>query len=179
MMLRLPDRTIDKRQLAKELAALNLPGYTGIYRGNRDIGANGRVVLENGVPKRVPPYILVKSGALSGPQITAVTTAVLNHVPSLDPQRGEKQRQFVRESAGRIVPLVPDWDTVATIKAAAGLWSAVSANASPAQVTAMNIYFYARDTALTKLAALSTVAAIAAVDPTIADPFGDGTPWPS
>lgn len=75
---------------------------------------------------------------------------------------------------------MPDWDTLDTIKTVAGLWAShVAANATAAQLTAKDIYLYVRNTAPAKLAAIATKTQLDAIDPTAADPFGDGTPWPT
>lgn len=178
-MLILPDKPINQNQLNNELAAINLPGFTGTARLSREIDEQGNAVLENGVVKKVPPYILVKSDDLSAAQITAATTVVSDHIPSLDPQRAEKEREFVSEGVTRIAAQVPDWDTIEAIKVAAGMWAAISATATPAQIAAKDIYLFVRDTVPAKLAALTTKAEIDAVDQALADPFGDGTPWPA
>ena len=177
-MLKLPDRPINQRQLNEELKALSLPGFTGTARRSREIDDEGRAVLENGAVKNVPPYILVKSDDLTAAQETAATTVVNDHVPSLDPQRAEKERESVPEGVARIAAQVPDWDTLEAIKAASGMWPAISATATPAQIAAKDIYLFVRDTVPAKLAALTTEAEITAIDPTLADPFGDGTTWP-
>ena len=80
-MLKLPDRSINQRQLNHELTALNLPGFTGIARFSREIDEQGRAVMENGVVKRVTPYILVKSDDLTRAQETAATKVVADHIP--------------------------------------------------------------------------------------------------
>ncbi len=97
-MRKLPDRPFNKRQLLGELAALDLPGFTGFARLSREIDEQGRAVIENGAVKKVPPYILIKSAALSGPQIAAATRAVADHVPVVDPPpdpRFEEQAKVI------------------------------------------------------------------------------------
>lgn len=92
----------------------------------------------------------------------------------------EKRADFLAEGVTRIAAQVPDWDTLDTIKTVAGLWvSHLATNATAAQLVAKDIYIYVRDTVPAKLAALTTQAQLDATDPTAADPFGDGTPWPT
>lgn len=93
--------------------------------------------------------------------------------------RAGKTAAFIEEGVKRIAAQVPDWDTLDAIKTAAGMWPAISANATPEQVAAKDIYLFVRDTVPLKLAALSIEAELDAVDPTLADPFGDGTVWPA
>lgn len=99
--------------------------------------------------------------------------------PPLDELKDAKKDEFINEGVARIAAQVPDWDTLDTIKTIAGLWSAIATNASPAQLLAKDTYLYVRDTVPAKLAAITTEAELAAIDPTAADPFGDGTPWPT
>lgn len=93
-MLRLPDRPFNKRQLADELAVLDLPGFTGFARMSRELDSNGRAVLENGTPQKVPPYILIKSDDLTGPQKAAVAQVVANHIPAADPPNPSREENL-------------------------------------------------------------------------------------
>ncbi len=87
---------------------------------------------------------------------------------------------FTAEGVTRIAGQVPDWDSLDTIKTVAGLWAShLAANATVAQVAAKDIYLYVRDTVPAKLAAVTTQGELDAIDPSAADPFGDGTPWPT
>lgn len=100
-MRRLPDRPFNKHQLNEELAALNLPGFTGFARFSRETDDQGHAVLENGVIKKVPPYIVVKSDTLNVAQTTAATNAVADHVPVVDPPpdpRFEEQAKDIEKA---------------------------------------------------------------------------------
>ncbi len=100
--------------------------------------------------------------------------------PSLDALVDAKRLDFIAEGVSRVALQVPDWDTLDTIKTVAGLWAShLAANATVAQTTAKDIYLYVRDTVPAKLAAVADQAELDAIDPTAADPFGDGTPWPT
>ena len=104
---------------------------------------------------------------------------VLDPLFTLDELRSNKKTEFIAEGVTRIAAQVSDWNPLDTIKPVAGLWvSHLAANATAAQLTAKDIYLYVRDTAPAKLAAVTTQAGLDAIDPTAADPFGDGTPWP-
>jgi len=101
-------------------------------------------------------------------------------LPPLAELKTTKRADFVTEGVKRIAAQVPDWDSLSTIKTVSGLWvSHLATNATPAQLKAKNIYLYVRDTVPPKIAAIATEAALAAIDPTAADPFGDGTLWPT
>lgn len=100
--------------------------------------------------------------------------------PALDDLKVVKQGKFITEGVKRIAAQVPDWDSISTIKTVSGLWAShLAANATPAQLVAKDIYLYVRDTVPPKIAAIADEVALAAVDPTAADPFGDGTLWPT
>ena len=178
-MLRLPYNDQHVPQLARELSVLGLPGFRGVAKLSRDVDSTGRVVLENGTPKRVPSYLLVKSDDLSPVQEASVRAEVERHIPSFDSRRDEIQSVFMGEAIKRIAVEVLDWDTLDTIKAVAGMWdSHLAATATAEQTTAMGIYLYIRNTVPSKLAAVTTQATFDAIDPMAADPFSDGTVWP-
>lgn len=91
-----------------------------------------------------------------------------------------KTTGFTAEGVTRIAAQVSDWDSLDTIKTVAGLWAShLAANATLPQTTAKDIYLYLRDTVPAKLAAVTTQGELDAIDPSAADPFGDGTPWPT
>ena len=107
-------------------------------------------------------------------------TAAAPQPPTLADNKQEKGQEFVTEAVGRIAAQVPDWDNLSTIKTVSGLWvSHLAADATVAQVAAKDIYRYVRDTVPARLAAVATQAELDAIDPSAADPFGDGTPWPT
>ena len=100
--------------------------------------------------------------------------------PTLDDLKATKKADFVTEGVKRVAAQIPDWDSIETIKTVSGLWvSHLATNATPAQLKAKNIYLYVRDTVPGKIAAITTEADLAAIDASAADPFGDGTPWPT
>ena len=70
-MIELPDRPVSLRQLNRELAALNLPDFSGV----------ARLVRRGGQPSL--PYLLVKCGPLTPEQQGQVEVAVAVHVPTL------------------------------------------------------------------------------------------------
>ncbi len=100
--------------------------------------------------------------------------------PTLAELKTAKGAEFIAEGVTRIAAQVSDWDSLDTIKTVAGLWAShLAANATVAQTTAKDIYLYVRDTVPAKLAAVATQAELDGIDPSAADPFGDGTPWPT
>ena len=107
-------------------------------------------------------------------------TAAAPPPPTLAELKTAKGGEFIAEGRTRIAAQVPDWDSLDAIKTVAGLWTShLAANATAAQTTAKDIYLYVRDTVPAKLAAAATEAELDAIDPSTADPFGDGTPWPT
>ena len=100
--------------------------------------------------------------------------------PTLADNKQEKGQEFLTEAVNRMAARVPDWDNLSTIQTVAGLWvSHLATNATAAQAAAKDIYLYVRDTVPAKLAAVATQAELDGIDPSAADPFGDGTPWPA
>ena len=92
--------------------------------------------------------------------------------------RGRQRTRLIREAVARIKAHVPDWDSIDKIKTVAGMWPSLQAGASVQMIAAKDVYLFVKNTALPKLNAMTDQAAIRAVDPTNADPFGDGTLWP-
>ncbi len=91
--------------------------------------------------------------------------------------RKHLRRAFIDDGVARISVQEPAWDSFERVALIASIWTRLGAP-SPAQALAKDIYLYVRDTALPKLAPL-TLAQLQAIDPAAADPFGDGTPWPT
>mgnify|MGYP000008258982 CR=1 FL=1 len=98
--------------------------------------------------------------------------------PTLDELKTVKQGAFVTEGVNRIAAEVPDLDTLESIKAIAAIWPEIGAGARATLTKAKDIYLYFRNTVPPKIAVIATEADLATVDPTAADPFGDGTLWP-
>ena len=67
-----PDKTISLKQLAGEIAALNLPSYVGLEMHEERRGATTSDSV-------TPPFIAVISNALTNAQKTAVTNAIASH----------------------------------------------------------------------------------------------------
>ena len=125
-----------------------------------------------------PQTVLIDFSAFQ-PFIDAWTAAV-PPPPTLADNKQEMGREFVTEAVSRMAARVPDWDNLSTIQTVAGLWvSHLAADATVAQVAAKDIYLYVRDTVPAKLAAVATQAELDGIDPSAADPFNDGTPWPT
>ena len=93
--------------------------------------------------------------------------------------KAEKRRAFIAECMRRIAVHVPELDSEDVVKAAVALWPSVGGAATPALISARDLYLWTRDTAIPKLAAVNDLAAVETIDPGADDPFGDGTFWPS
>lgn len=99
-MLKLsPPAKFGKAQLDKELAALNLPGYSGLARLSRLTDDEGHLILGAfSKPQTVEPYILVKCRTLSASQEEAVRVTVARHTPTPPPvpaSKAVRQRKMV------------------------------------------------------------------------------------
>ncbi len=94
--------------------------------------------------------------------------------------KANKKNDFKVEGVKRIAAQVPEWDSFGRVAFLASVWNMLDgAAATAAQALAKDIYLYVKNTALPKVTAVTTQAALDAIDPTAADPFGDGTPWPT
>ncbi len=98
---------------------------------------------------------------------------------ALDGLRFLRRQQFKAEALRRIATQVPAWNSFERIEFLLSIANMLNtANMTAAQTLARDILIYARDTAIPKLAPLN-LADLQAIDPTAADPFGDGTVWPT
>ncbi len=87
---------------------------------------------------------------------------------------------FKTETVTRMATQVPAWNTFGRIEFLVSIANLLdTASMTAAQTLARDIFIYARDTAIPKVNAAPDQAALDAIDPTAADPFGDGTPWPT
>ena len=161
-------------------------GVDGVFRGVdlSSLDANIHAVQWDGVvghiefKDRSPEQRIADISAFQS--FIDAWTAAAPPPPTLAELKSAKGAAFSAEGVTRIAARVPDWDTLDTIKTVAGLWAShLAANATAAQTVAKDIYRYVRDTVPAKLAAVATPAELDAIDPSTADPFGDGTPWPT
>ena len=87
--LQLPNTPITFKKLSYELVAAGIP-ITSLGRLSRDIDTDGRVVLVDGKPVKVAPYLLIKSKeVLTAIQIQNVRAIVDAHVPDPEPTEAE------------------------------------------------------------------------------------------
>ena len=85
---------------------------------------------------------------------------------------------FIAEGVARISAQVPAWDLLDTVKLIASFWNMLGAP-NAAQLLARDIYLYVVNDALPGVDAAAD-AALDAIDPTAAEPFGPGNPaWPT
>lgn len=89
-----------------------------------------------------------------------------------------KCQDFINEAVSRIAALVPEWEGEEQLKAVAGMWPALQANATADMKAAKDVYVWVKKTAIPKVNAITDEAVIRAIDVTVSDPFGDGTLWP-
>lgn len=93
-MLKLTDKKVTQGKLSDELVAAGLP-IKGIARLSREIDENGRVVLVDGKPKKVTPYILI-TGDFSKDEERAIQAMVDTHIPDPEPtavEIAEKEKE--------------------------------------------------------------------------------------
>ena len=99
--------------------------------------------------------------------------------PTLDELKGVKRAEFKAETVVRMAAQVPAWDSFERIEFLLSIANLLNtANMTAAQTLARDILLYTRNTAIPKVNAVTTQAGLDAIDPTAADPFGDGTLWP-
>ena len=92
----------------------------------------------------------------------------------------EKFAEFKTETVTRMSVHVPAWDTFEEIQFLLSFDNLLNlANATAAQIAAIEILKFTRDTVSSKLDELTTKAELDAINPTADDPFGDSTPWPT
>ena len=92
--------------------------------------------------------------------------------------RSGLRQAFKNEALSRIAASVPEWDSFEFVTRLASIWNMFGNAPNAAQTLARDIYFYTRDTAIPRVNSAPDQAALDAIDPTAADPFGDGTLWP-
>ncbi len=93
--------------------------------------------------------------------------------------RRQRRQEIQREGLARIAAQVPAWDSLERIEFLLSIANMLdTASMTAAQALARDILLFVRDTAIPRLAGLD-LAQLQSLDPTAADPFGDGTPWPT
>lgn len=97
---------------------------------------------------------------------------------TLSDWKAEKRAEFTQQGIIRITMQVPEWDDFKRIAMIASIWNMLG-TPNAAQVLARDIYVYVRNTAIPKVNAASSQSELDAIDPSAADPFGDGTLWPT
>ncbi len=108
----------------------------------------------------------------------AKTLSILVPPSVLVASKAAKREEFKAEALVRIAAQVPEWNDYEWVARLATLWTRLGA-APVDQELAKDIYLYAKNTAIPRVNSAVDEAALDAIDPTAADPFGDGTPWPT
>ncbi len=94
--------------------------------------------------------------------------------------RSRRRQEFKSEALIRIAAQVPAWDSFERIEFLLSIANMLdTANMNTAQSLAKDILLYAKNTAIPKVNTAANKAALDAIDPKAADPFGDGTLWPT
>lgn len=97
---------------------------------------------------------------------------------ALSELRKRRRHEFKAEALTRIAAQVPAWNTFERIEFLLSISNMLNTgNMTAAQTLAKDTLVYVRDTAIPKLTGL-TLTQLQLIDPTLADPFGDGTLWP-
>ena len=100
--------------------------------------------------------------------------------PSLDKLKKLKRDAFKTETIVRMSAQVSAWNSFERIDFLLSISNLlIIANLTAAQTLAKDILLYTKNTAIPKINGIATKAELALVDPTLADPFGDGTAWPT
>ena len=100
--------------------------------------------------------------------------------PPLSELKRDKREEFRSETVRRMSAQVPAWNQFETIEFLLSITNLLNvANLTAAQTVAKDILQWNKNTAIPKVNAMATKADVLAVDVTLADPFGDGTLWPT
>ncbi len=105
---------VDTGVLHDELEALNLPSLGVVSRRSRKTTAAGKVVLQNGKPVAVSPYVMIETDPLTPAQVTAAQEAVAAHVPPTAPKPAMDAEDIWRVLKAKVPPLVTDADVPPT-----------------------------------------------------------------
>ncbi len=101
-------------------------------------------------------------------------------LPALDDFKRTKRQEFKAETVVRMAAQVPAWNSFERIEFLVSIANMLdTASITTEQALARDILLYTKNTAIPKINAMTTHAEVDAVDPTLADPFGDGTSWPT
>ncbi len=100
--------------------------------------------------------------------------------PTLDERKADKKGEFKNETVVRMAAQVPAWNSFERIEFLLSIANLLdSASMTAAQTLAKDILVWTKNVAIPKVNAMTTEADVLAVDPALADPFGDGTLWPT
>ncbi len=107
------------------------------------------------------------------------TLSVLAPPLVLITSKAAKRGEFKVEALIRITAQVSAWNSFERIEFLLSIANMLdTASMDAAQTLAKDILLYTKNTAIPKVNAVTNLADLNAIDPTAADPFGDGTAWP-
>ena len=110
----------------------------------------------------------------------AKTLSVLVPSSVLIASKATKRDEFKAEAIIRMAAQVPAWNSFARIEFLLSISNMLdTASMNAAQMLAKDILLYAKNTAIPRVNTAADQVALDAIDPPAADPFGDGTPWPT
>ena len=99
--------------------------------------------------------------------------------PTLSELKAIKRQEFKTEAVTRMAAQVSAWNSFERIEFLLSIVNMLDTAAMTTEQTlAKDILLYAKNTAIPKVNATADQATLDTIDPTAADPFGDGTPWP-
>ena len=99
--------------------------------------------------------------------------------PPLTDVKRAKRQEFIDETVVRMSAQVSAWNSFERIDFLVSIANLLDTAAlTSAQALARDIFLFTKNTAIPKINAFATQAELDAIDPTAADPFGDGTLWP-
>ena len=92
----------------------------------------------------------------------------------------KKRAEFKDETIVRMSAQVSAWNSFDRIEFLMSISNMLDTSSMTAkQILAKDILLYTKNTAIPKVNAITDVASLELIDPTLNDPFGDGTVWPS
>ena len=110
----------------------------------------------------------------------AKTLSISQSVERLAEFKKAKRDEFRIEAVARMAAQVSAWNSFERIEFLLSISNMLDTSSmTAAQTLAKDILLYTKNTAIPKVNTTINQAALDIIDPTAADPFGDGTLWPT